>query len=178
MPYLRTMSEIDTLEPKGIIERRIALEEKGVETSELESELRGAVDLVSTSYVELLLTAQGQGIQAPCFSVQDNIYKVFATKIRHKHRWRGKWQGGYGLACQLAMEPDTEIYLFLTPRGLHAPHVERSKYTQPASHRILAGFAAKSASVLAQLDHSSHWRLKGAREGLESIDSLHLELTS
>jgi len=185
-PILRGMGNVARQNSReiaqDIIQQRIALEEDGAESSGLEDELRGAIEIVAPSYVELLLTAEEQDLEPPVFMVGGEEYAVYAEKLLFsQHRWRRRWQDEHVLACTVH-ETNVGWPAFLLPcpsKGKDAPLKKWECFRPtPAPREILTGFANSSERILAQLRSASRARRDGARTGLGTIEQVHLALLS
>jgi len=118
------MNEIQTLEPAQVISRRIALEERHAEVSELENNLRGALDLASSHYIELVEEAAASGYPAPVFSIDDEEYAVFVTTLKHRHHSWQRYKETRILVCMRPLPLDGRNHRDWRTLHILAPDVD------------------------------------------------------
>jgi len=196
------MSALQLLEPAEVITRRIALEERHAEVSELETTLRGALEITSGHYIELVEEAASSGYPAPIFTVGDDEYAVHALTLNHKGdswHWQ-RYKQTRVLACLRPLPADGRTRRDWRTLHILAPEVDlfhaychcdgeyfiknimkgslHASPLQLADRRLLCAFSAQATKLLDDIASSSDEHLAAAREGLEAVEDTHLCLSA
>jgi len=192
--------DAQTIDPAEVITRRIALEETHAEVSELETTLRGALEVASSHYIELLDEAARSGYPSPVFTVGDDEYAVLTATIKHRrHSWQ-RYKKTQAIVClrPLPLEgrtrDDWRTLHILTPAIdlTHACCDCDNEYfvkdvfrgslfaglLQEADRNLICAFSAQAAQLLDDIATSTQEHLEAAREGIKAVENVHLRLSA
>jgi hypothetical protein len=199
--YREAMSTaVQALQPADITRRRISFEETHVEVSDLEGELRAALEHSSVHYMELLEEAAAQGYPAPVFEADDgHSYSLHAPVLRHREHFWQRYARTQVLACLRTDIPEHTPSTHLTLHVLACPVSPAHTYCncdghyfvknvsagclhaggiESAGRALLCAFSAQALDMLDAIERSSQAHLLAARRGLLSVESAHVALTA